>query len=92
MNARCGAGIEHLSGLSQNMLVMGKASFEDELAEKATFGSHHSNHVRFATGQKWGLTSRPLISQTKIGEDNILLPHQEKAGINTVDTSMYPPR
>ena len=52
VNARHGAGIDHLSGLSQNILVAGKAYFEDELAEKATWGSHHPCHVCFASGQK----------------------------------------
>ena len=36
VNARCGTSIEHLSSLSQNILVAGKAFFEDELAEEAT--------------------------------------------------------
>ena len=52
VNARCGTGIKHLSGLSQNIPVTGKAFFEDELAEEAIWGSHHPHHVCFANGQK----------------------------------------
>ena len=52
VNARHGTSIEHLSGLSQNIPVAGKAYFEDELAEEATWGSHHPHHVHFANGQK----------------------------------------
>ena len=52
VNARCGTSIKHLSGLSQNIPVMGKAFLEDELAEETTWGSHHPCHVHFANGQK----------------------------------------
>ena len=37
VNDGCGAGIDHLSGLSQNILAAGKAYLEDELAEEATW-------------------------------------------------------
>ena len=67
VNARCGTSIEHLSGLSRNILVAGKAYFEDELAEEATWGSHHPCHACFASSQKWGLTSTPLKSAVKVG-------------------------
>ena len=59
VNARCRSGIEHLSSLSQNIPVAGKAYFEDELVEEATWGSHHTCHVCFASGQKGGLTLHP---------------------------------
>ena len=36
VNVRCGTGIQHLSGLSQNIPVAGRQYFEDELAEQAT--------------------------------------------------------
>ena len=52
VNARHGTGIKHLSGLSQNSPVARKAYFEDELAEEAMWGSHHPNHVHFASGQR----------------------------------------
>ena len=65
VNAQCGVGIKLLSGLSQNILVVGKDFCEDKLAEEATWGSHHPYHVLFATGQKGGLTSTPLKPQTK---------------------------
>ena len=62
VNARCGTGIDHLSSLSQKIPVAGKAYFEDELAEEATWDSHHPCHVHFASSQKGGLTSTPLKS------------------------------
>ena len=52
VNARCGTGIKHLSGLSQHIPVVGKAYFEDELAEEATWGFQHPYHVHFASGQR----------------------------------------
>ena len=45
VNVRHGTGIEHLSGLSQNIPVAGKEYFKDELAEEATWGSNHPCHV-----------------------------------------------
>ena len=74
VNARCRMGIKHLSGLSQNIPVAGKAYFEDELTEEAIWGSHHPCHVCFASGQKGDLKSTPLKSSVKVGEDNTLLP------------------
>ena len=68
-----------LSSLSQNIPVAGKAHFEDELAEEATWGSHHPHHVCFASSQEGDLTSTPLKSSVKVGEENILLPQQRKA-------------
>ena len=66
VNARCGTGIKHLSGLSQNISVTGKAFFEDELAEEAIWGSHHPCHVHFANDQKGGSTLTPLKPSAKI--------------------------
>ena len=48
------------SGLSQGNPVTGRAYFEDELAEEATWASHsHLHHVCFATDPLGGLTSAP---------------------------------
>ena len=74
VNARCGTGIEYLSSLSQNTPAAGKAYFEDESAEGATWGSQHPCYVCFASGQKGVLTSTPLKYLAKVREDNILLP------------------
>ena len=92
INVRCGTGINHLSGLSQNIPVAGKAYFEDKLAEEATWGSHHPCHVCFVSSQKGGLTSTPLKSSVKVGEDNILLPQQRKARESLMNTTACPPR
>ena len=42
VNVRCGTGIQHLSGLSQDIPVAGRQYFEDELAKEATWGSKSS--------------------------------------------------
>ena len=55
VNVRCRTGIDHLSSSSQNILVAGKENFEDELAEEATWVSHHPCHVCFASSQKGGV-------------------------------------
>ena len=91
VNVRCRTGIEHLSGLSQNIPVAGKEYFKDELAEDATWGSHHHHHVHFANNPKGGLTSTPLRSSVKVGEDNILLPQQRKARESLMNTTACPP-
>ena len=36
VNVKCHAGIKHMSRLLQNILVVGKAIYEDKLAEEAT--------------------------------------------------------
>ena len=92
VNVRCGTGINHLSGLSQNIPVAGKEYFEDELAEEATWGSHHPCHVHFASSQKGGLTPTPLKSTVKVGEDNSLLPQQRKARESQLNNTACPPR
>ena len=58
VNVRCRTGIDHLSGLSQNIPVAEKAYFEDKLAEEATWSSHHPHHVHFASSH---LASTPLL-------------------------------
>ena len=72
-------GIQHLSGLSQNIPVAGRQYFEYELAEEATWGSNHPCHVCFAGSEKGGFTSTPLKSAAKVGEDYSLLPQQKQA-------------
>ena len=92
VNVRCRTSIKHLSSLSQNIPVAGKAYFEDELAEEATWGSHHPHHVCFVSSQKGGLTSTPLKSSVKVGEENILLPQQRKARESLMSNTVCPPR
>ena len=72
--------------------MAGKAYFENELAEEATWVSHHPCHVCFASSQEEGLTSTPLKSSVKVGEDNILLPQQRKARESLMNTTVCPPR
>ena len=52
VNARHGTSIEYLSGLSQNIPAAGKAYFEDELAEEATWGSQHPCHMFLPVGRR----------------------------------------
>ena len=92
VNVRHGTGIDHLSGLSQNIPVAGREYFEDELAEEATWDSHHPCHVHFASSQKRGFTSTPLKSAVKVGEDNGLLPQQKKARESLMNTTTCQPR
>ena len=40
VNARWGTGVVHTSGISQDILVMGKEYFENELVEEATWATH----------------------------------------------------
>ena len=67
VNVRHRTGIQHLSGISQNIPVAGKQHFEDELAEEATWGSNHPCHVHFASSEKGGFKSTPLKSATRVG-------------------------
>ena len=92
VNVRRGTGIDHLSGLCQNIPVAGREYFVDELAEEATWGSHHPHHVCFANNPKGGLTSTPLRSSVRVGEDNILLPQQKKARQSLMNMTTCPPR
>ena len=92
VNVRRGTGIDHLSGLSQNIPVAGKEYFKDELTEEAIWDSHHPCHVHFANNPKGGLTSTPLKSSVKVGEDNILLPQQGNARESLMNTIACPPR
>ena len=50
VNARQGAALAHVSGISQNIPVTGRPHFENELAKKATWASYsHPHHVHFAS-------------------------------------------
>ena len=91
VNVRHGTGIEHLSGLSQNIPVAGRQYFEDELAEEAMWGSNHPHCVHFASSQKGGFTSTPLKSAAKVGEDYSLPPQQKKARESLLTNTVCPP-
>ena len=91
LNSRHRTGIEHLSGWRQNIPVAGKAYFEGELAEETIWGLHHPHHVCFGSGQKGGLTSTPLKSSVKVGEDNTFLPQQRRARESLMNAAMCPP-
>ena len=50
VNARQGAALAHVSGISQDIPVMGRSHFKNELAEEATWASQcHPCHVHFAS-------------------------------------------
>ena len=50
----------HTSGISQHILVTGRAHFENELVKEATWVSHsHPHHVHFASNPQVGFTSTP---------------------------------
>ena len=92
VNAKCGAGIKHLSRLSQNIPVMGKAFLRMNWLRK-----QHGAHIIAAMctlcmAKNRGLTSTPLKPQVKIEEDNTLLHPQERASVNTLNPTMNPPR
>ena len=91
VNVRCRTGIQHLSGISQNIPVAGRQHFEDELAEEATWGSNHPCHVHFAGSEKGGFTSTPLKSAARVGEDYSLLPQQKQARQNLLSSTVSPP-
>ena len=91
VNVRHWTGIQHLSGLSQNIPVAGRQYFEDELAEEATWGSNHPHHVCFVSSQKGGFTSTPLKSAAKVEEDYSLLPQQKQARESLLTSTVSPP-
>ena len=92
VNIRCGTGIQHLSGISQNIPVAGREHFENELAEEATWGSNHPCHVCFAGSEKGGFTSTPLKSAARVGKDYTLLPQQNQARENLLTNTVSPPK
>ena len=92
MNIRHGTGIQHLSGISQNIPVAGRLHFEDELAEEATWGTNNPHNVHFAGSEEGGFTSTPLKSVGKVGEDSSLLPQQKQARQNLLASTVSPPK
>ena len=91
VNVRHRTRIQHLSSISQNIPVAGRQHFEDELAEEATWGSNHPHHVHFAGSEKGGVTSTPLKSAAKVGEDSSLLPQQKQARQSLLSSTVSPP-
>ena len=81
MNARRGAAVAHASVISQDILVVGRSQFENELAKEATWNVHqHPQHVHFDSNPQGGFTSTPL---RHLEED------RSKARVNP---KVYPPR
>ena len=61
VNAKRGAAVAHASGISQDIPVIGRTLFENELAEEATWNmQHHLCHVHFASDPQGRFTSTPL--------------------------------
>ena len=81
VNAKRGAAAAHASGISQDIPVIGRTQFEDELAKEAIWNVHqHLHHVHFASDPQGRFTSTPLRHPE---ED------RSKAGISP---EVYPPR
>ena len=60
VNARRGVAVAHASGISQDILVIGRSQFENELAEEATWNVHqHLQHVHFDSNPQGEFTSTP---------------------------------
>ena len=78
VNVKCRTGIKHLSGLSQNIPVAGKEYFKDELAEEATWGSHHPCHVDFANNPEGGINIYTPEIISKDWEGQHLAPSTEE--------------
>ena len=80
VNAKRGAATAHASGISQDIPVIGRSQFEEELAEEATWNVHqHPQHVHFDSNPQGGFTSTPLRHPEE---------GRSKARINT---EVYPP-
>ena len=61
VNANRGAAAAHASGISQDILVVGRTQFENELAEEGIWNMHqHPCHVHFASNPQGRFTSTPL--------------------------------
>ena len=61
VNANRGAAAAHASGIPQDIPVVGRTQFEDELAKEATWNMHqHLHHVHFASNPQGRFTSTPL--------------------------------
>ena len=80
VNAKRGAAA-HASEISQDILVIGRTQFEDELAEEAIWNAHqHPCQVHFASDPQGRFTSTPLKH---------LVEDRAKARISP---EVYPPR
>ena len=81
VNARRGAAAAHASVISQDIPVIGRSQFENELAKEATWNAHqHLQHVHFDSNPQGGFTSTPLR-------------HPEEGRLKArVNTEVYPPR
>ena len=81
VNAKRGAAAAHASGISQDILVVGRTQFKDELAEEAIWNAHqHLCHVHFASDPRGRFTSTPLR-------------HLEEDRAKTrISPEVYPPR
>ena len=61
VNAKRGAAAAHASEISQDIQVIGRTQFEDELAEEAIWNAHrHLRQVHFASDPQGRFTSTPL--------------------------------
>ena len=61
VNAKRGASAAHALGIFQDILVIGRTQFKDELAEEAIWNAHqHLHHVHFASDPQGRFTSTPL--------------------------------
>ena len=81
VNAKRGAAAAHASEISQDIPVIGRTQFKDELAEEAIWNVHrHPRQVHFASDPQGRFTSTPLRHL----EEN-----RSKARISP---EVYPPR
>ena len=79
--AKGGAATAHVSGILQDIPVIGRSQFKDELAKEATWNVHqHLQHVHFNSNPQGGFTSTPLRHPEE---------GRSKARANT---EVYPPR
>ena len=63
---RRGAATAPASGILQDIPVIGRSQFENELAEEATWNVHqHLQHVHFASDPQGGFTSTPIRSKAR---------------------------
>ena len=81
VNAKRGAAAAHASGISQDILVVGRTQFEDELAEEAIWNAHqHLHHVHFASDPQGRFTSTPIRH-----------PEEDRSKAR-ISPEVYPPR
>ena len=81
VNARQGAALAHASGISNDIPVVGRSQYENELAEEATWASHNQPcHVHFASNPQGGFTSTPIRYP------------EESTSMARFNPATYPPR